>query len=499
MKSSYHELHNLFTRLSRFSHLSSIAGWDMHTMMPPGGSKARSEALAELSVLQHQLLTAKKTSQLLDQAEQETQGEVAQANLLEMRRHYNNAIQVPGSLVEAKSLAGARCEHAWRVQRYTNDWVGFVENFRKVVKLSREEANIRSQANGVRPYDALLDIFEPGMRSQELNTIFADLKAWLPDLLNKIVAKQNKTSVLLPTGSFSVEKQRELGIKVMHLLGFDFNVGRVDVSSHPFCGGVPEDVRITTRYNENEFLSALMAIIHETGHARYEQNLPREWLGQPVALARSTAMHESQSLLFEMQLARRSDFLKILRPLVIEQLGHQAALEEDNFIMLAQRVKIDLIRVDADEVSYPTHIILRYEIEKSLIEGDIEIEDIPALWNEKISSYLGLDSVGNYKDGCMQDIHWTDGSFGYFPTYTLGAMYAAQLFHHLNCNIPNLSADISRSDLSVLFNWLKDNIWCHGSRYTTNTLITKATGEKLNPRYFREHLENRYLYTDKNK
>ncbi|MBY7649535.1 MAG: carboxypeptidase M32 [Candidatus Liberibacter europaeus] len=493
MTSSYNELHNLFARLSRFHHLSSIASWDMHTMMPIGGSKARSEAMAELNLLQHQLLTNQKTSQLLDQAEQETLGEVEQANLLEMRRHYNNAIQIPESLVEAKSLAGARCENAWRIQRHANDWAGFVENLREVVKLSREEATIRSKSSGLSPYDSLLNLFEPGMSSHELDTIFGDVKSWLPDLLQKVVTKQDKTSVILPKGPFSIEKQRALGIKVMNLLGFDFNAGRIDVSSHPFCGGVPEDVRITTRYNENNFINSLMAIIHETGHALYEQNLPREWLGQPISLARSTAIHESQSLLFERQLARNSDFLKILRLLIIEQLGEQPALEEDNFIMLIQRVKVGLIRVYADDVSYPAHVILRYEIEKSLIEGDIEVEDIPALWNEKMSSYLGLDTVGNYKDGCMQDIHWSCASFGYFPTYTLGAMYAAQLFHCLKRNVPNLSTDILQSDLSNLFNWLKNNIWSNGSRYTTDVLITKATGEKLNPRYFREHLENHYL------
>lgn len=495
----YHELHNLFSRLSRFEHLFSIASWDMHTMMPAGGSKARSEALAELSVLQHKLLTTKKTSQLLDQAEHEMLGEVEQANLFEMRRHYKNSSEIPESLIKAKSLAGARCEYAWRLQRYANDWKGFIENFREVVNLSRAEAEIRSQANGISPYDTLLDIFEPGMRSHTLNIIFGDLKTWLPDLLDKILAKQKKTLVLLPKGSFSVEKQRYLGIKIMYLMGFDFNAGRVDVSSHPFCGGVSQDVRITTRYYENEFISALMALIHEIGHACYEQNLPTEWLGQPVALARSTAIHESQSLLFEMQLGRRKDFLKILLPLVIQQLGHQPALEEENFILLNQRINIGLIRVEADEVSYSAHIILRYEIEKLLIEREIEVEDIPALWNEKMFSYLGLNTVENYKNGCMQDIHWSIGSFGYFPNYTIGAIYSAQLFRSLIFDIPNLRSNIESGDLSALFKWLKVNIWSHGSRYTTDLLISKSTGEKLNPRYFREHLENRYLYNNHDK
>lgn len=491
--SAYQELHRLFTRLSRFDHLSAISGWDMQTMMPPGGNKARSEALAELSVLRHQILTDRNTGELLDRAQQETLEEIDRANLREMRRQYDNAVLVPDSLVEAKSLAGARCEHAWRTQRPANDWRGFSVNLREVVKLSREEAQIRANALGCSRYDALLNLYEPGMRSSDLDRIFGDLKTWLPDLLQKVVAKQQQEPCLIPQGPFDVDSQRKLGLSVMAMLGFNFDGGRVDVSAHPFCGGVPEDVRITTRYNEKEFLTALLGIIHETGHARYEQNLPREWLDQPVALARSTAIHESQSLFFEMQLARSADFLKIIRPLIVNQFGEQPALAEGNFIRLNQRVKPGLIRVDADEVSYPAHVILRYEIERALIEGEIEVEDIPALWNEKMLSYLGLDTTDNYRNGCMQDIHWTDGAFGYFPTYTVGAMYAAQLFHSASNALPNLNQAIAAGDLSGLFQWLQQNIWRHGSRYSTETLITNATGETLNPRYFRQHLENRYL------
>lgn len=490
---AYGQLRALFTRLSRFDHLSAISGWDMQTMMPPGGNKARSEALAELSVLKHQILTAQKTGELLDRAQQEALDEFDRANLLEMRRQYDNAVLVPEALVEAKSLAGARCEHTWRVQRPANDWEGFSDNLRQVVKLSREEAQIRAQAAGVSRYDALLNLYEPGMRSSDLDRIFGDLKTWLPDLLQKVVAKQQQEPCLIPQGPFDVDTQRKLSLSVMKLLGFDFDGGRVDVSAHPFCGGVPEDVRITTRYNEKEFLTALLGIVHETGHARYEQNLPREWLGQPVAQARSTAIHESQSLFFEMQLARGSDFLKVLRPLIVNQFGEQPALEESNFIRLNQRVKPGLIRVDADEVSYPAHVILRYEIERALIEGEIEVEDIPALWNVKMQSYLGLDTVGDYRNGCMQDIHWTDGAFGYFPTYTLGAMYAAQLFDSARSAMPKLSEDIAAGNLTELFHWLQQNIWRHASRYPTDTLITNATGKTLDPSYFRQHLESRYL------
>lgn len=492
-KQNYNHLTRTFQRLSRFDHLSAIAGWDMSTMMPANGSKARGEALAELSVLKHQILTDKKIATLLQAAAQEDLNDVERANLREMTRHYQEAVLLPDALVEEKSLVGTRCEHGWRTQRPANDWQGFSTNLKEVVRVSREEARLRAEAKGISRYDALLDIYEPGMTSAKLDVLFGDLRSWLPDLLQKVVDKQAKEKMLTPQGPFATETQRQLGLDTMALLGFDFNGGRLDVSAHPFCGGVPEDVRITTRYNEEEMFSSLFGVIHETGHARYEQNLPREWLGQPVALARSTAIHESQSLFFEMQLGRSAPFLKLLLPKVIERFGPQPAFELNNFINVNQQVERGYIRVDADEVSYPAHVVLRYEIERALIDGDIEVDDIPAMWNEKMQSWLGLSTEGNYRHGCMQDIHWTDGAFGYFPSYTLGAMYAAQLFSAASRALPDLEQAVASGNFTTLFDWLKQNIWQHGSRFTTSQLITNATGEDLNPLYFRKHLESRYL------
>ncbi|MCX8956015.1 carboxypeptidase M32 [Erwinia psidii] len=493
MSSAYTNLTQVFTRLSRFDHLAAITGWDMMTMMPPGGSQARGAALAELSVLKHEILTGKDVAQWLKEAEQQTLNDVERANLSEMQRSWKQASLLPASLVEARSVAGSRCEHAWRQQRPANDWQGFSANLKEVVRLSRQEAEIRSQAQGCSRYDALLDLYEPGMTSARLDQIFGEIKQWLPSLLERIVDRQAKEKVEVAAGPFALDSQKQLGLAVMKLLDFDFNAGRLDVSAHPFCGGVPEDVRITTRYNENEFISAMMGVIHETGHARYEQNLPKQWAGQPVGLARSTAVHESQSLFFEKQLGRNTDFLTLMLPHVRQLFGDQPALEQHNFIALNQRVKPGLIRVDADEVSYPAHVILRYEIEKELISGEIEVDDIPGLWQQKMQSLLGIDTSDNYRDGCMQDIHWTDGSFGYFPTYTLGAMYAAQLFHAVNKALPDVGQMLRQGNLQPIFNWLKQNIWQHGSRFSTRQLIENATGEDLNPLYFKKHLENRYL------
>ena len=279
----------------------------------------------------------------------------------------------------------------------------------------------------------------------------------------------------------------------MTLLDFDFDAGRLDESAHPFTGGVPEDTRLTTRYREDDFMRALMGTIHETGHARYEQNLPRSWLGQPIAKARSMAIHESQSLSFEMQLGRSAAFAALLVPLLREHFGDQPAFEAGNLYRLMTRVKPDFIRVDADELTYPAHVILRYGIEKKLIERSVEAEDIPALWSEGMQSLLGVDTRGNHTDGCMQDIHWAGGSFGYFPCYTLGAMYAAQWFASIRAQHADFDARIGRGDLSPAFDWLRDRIWTQASRWTTHELAIRASGEPLNAAHFRRHLEARYL------
>jgi carboxypeptidase Taq len=489
----YHALTRTWRRLYNLGHASAILGWDRSAMMPPKGNDARAAADAELQTLMHRLRTDPQLKDQLRRAQDEPLSDFERANLREIRREWRNANAVPVSLVEAKSLAGAKCEHAWRTQREANDWAGFLPNLREVVRLSREEARLLAADSGLAPYDALMDRYEPGMRAAEIDRLFGEVKHWLPGLIQRVQAKQRTETVFQPAGPFAPAAQRALNLDVMHLLGFDFEGGRLDDSAHPFTGGVPEDVRITTRYREDSFVQSLMGTIHETGHARFEQNLPREWLGQPIAHARSYGIHESQSLSFEMQLARGKHFVGSLAPLLVKHFGAQPAFTAENFHQLLTRVTPGLIRVNADEVTYPAHIILRYEIERPLIEGAIEPEDIPVLWDDKMSALLGLDTRGNFKDGCLQDIHWTDGAFGYFPSYTLGAMYAAQWFAAMRRATPDLDARIARGDLAPVFEWLNANVWSQGSRWDTPELVRRASGETLNPQYFRRHLEARYL------
>ena len=462
-------------------------------MMPTKGNDARAAAEAELQALMHRVRTDPQLADQLHTAESEVLSDNERANLREMRRDWRDANALPESLVEAKSLAGAKCEHAWRSQRAANDWKGFLENFREVVRLSREEAQLLADDSGLSRYDALMDRYEPGVRAADIDRIFGDVKQWLPQLIARVQAKQQSEPLVASVGPFPVATQRTMNLAVMKKLGFDFDAGRLDESAHPFSGGVPEDVRLTTRYREDDFVQSLMGTIHETGHARFEQNLPREWLGQAIGHARSYGIHESQSLSFEMQLARSREFAGLLAPMLSEHFGSQPAFEAGNLHHALTRVKPGFIRVNADEVTYPAHIILRYEIERALIEGDIEPDDIPALWDEKMQTLLGLDTRGNYKDGCLQDVHWSDGSFGYFPSYTLGAMYAAQWFAAMRRATPDLDARIAVGDFAPVFGWLKANVWSQASRWETPELVCRASGEALNPAHFRAHLDTRYL------
>jgi len=490
----YQKLVSHFEKISRFKHLASICGWDQAAVMPSGGNQARSESMAELSVHIHQLSTLPQLADWFSNVNHKELSSIEAASFIEMKRHWQHATVLPEKLVEAKSLAGSQCEHAWRSQRGNNDWQGFESNFAQVVALSKEEAQIRAQSAGLTPYDAMLDLYEPGTTTQSLDILFSDVKTWLPDLIKQVTAKQSKESFIEPEGTYPQDLQKRLGLDVMKMLDFDFNHGRLDVSAHPFCGGVPSDVRITTRYDESDFVQSLMGIVHETGHARYEQGLPKALNSLPVGSARSMGIHESQSLFFEMQLGRSEAFINTLAPMAGSAFKqtNSPVFESDNFLKLYTRVSPGFIRVDADEVTYPAHVILRYEIERDLMNGKISHKDIPELWDVKMQNYLGLTTKDNYANGCMQDIHWTDGSFGYFPSYTLGAMYAAQFMSAMNKEI-NVDSLVEQQNLSPIFNWLGQNVWSKASILSTDELVKKATGETLNAQYFKTHLENRYL------
>lgn len=497
---AYDALVERFRRISLIDDSLGILGWDQATVMPEGSAASRAEQIAALSVMRHELLTDPAIPDLLAEASglasaaPEPDDDWRAANLRLMYARNAHATAVPAALVEAQARADAICEIRWRRARADSDFAGLLPALAEVLRLVRERAAAKADALGLAPYDALLDQYEAGVRSAEIDRIFADLAAFLPGFLQQVLDRQAAgPAPLSPEGPFAVPVQRELCVTLMQALGFDFERGRLDVSHHPFCGGSTGDVRITTRYSEDDFTSSLMGVLHETGHALYELGRPADRLHQPVGDALGMMIHESQSLLVEMQVSRSRPFLEYTAPLMRAAFGASGpAWEAANLHRLYTRVEPGLIRVDADEVTYPAHIILRYRLERALLSDDLPLADLPSAWNEGMRDLLGIVPPDD-RMGCLQDIHWPSGAFGYFPTYTLGAMAAAQLFSALRRDRPTIEDEIRSGDLHGLVDWLRARVHGQGSRYTAGELLRRVTGDDLDPDVFKAHLRRRYL------
>lgn len=493
---AYLNLEAIFRRWFALRGAASMLGWDNATMLPSGSGEVRGEQLAALAEVSHETITNPELSPLFANAEAGSAAldEWQQANLREMKRLWRHETAVPAGLVSALTKACHESELFWRGARQANDFKSFLPYQEKVLALVREAAQAKAQALGLSPYDALLDQYDPGTTCALIDPLFDDLAGFLPGFTRKVMEHQKRQQPPHDIkGHFPAAIQKKLGLMMMQRLGFDFEHGRLDESTHPFCGGVPGDVRLTTRYNETDFLSGFFGVMHETGHALYEMGLPARWRNQPVGEARGMAFHESQSLLTEMQLCISPDFLAFAVPLMREAFGVSGeAWTPENIYRLMTRVSPSLIRVDADEVTYPAHVILRYRLEKQMIDGALAVRDLPEAWREQMQGLLGItpDSDAN---GCMQDIHWPDGAFGYFPTYTLGAMVAAQLFDGAKKSIPGLSAHIQSGDFTLLYSWLREKVHSQGCRLSSPDLLKYATGQSLNASIYKKHLENRYL------
>ncbi len=382
----------------------------------------------------------------------------------------------------------------WRQARADADFAGLLPYLTEVLNLQRQIGRAKGEKLGLSPYDALLNDYEPGGHSARIDALFDDLAAFLPGFTQEAMAVQAHRPALEPLeGPFTTETQRALGLRLMAALGYDFERGRLDISTHPFCGGADNDVRITTRYDEADFTKALMGVLHETGHALYEQGRPQGYLNQPVGAARGMSVHESQSLLMEMQACRSRQFLAYAAPLMREAFGGSGpAWEAEAMWRRYTRVEPGFIRVDADEVTYPAHVILRYRLEKALIAGEMTLADLPSAWNDGMKALLGV-AVPDDRRGCLQDIHWPSGGWGYFPTYTLGAMTAAQIFDAACRAEPGILPGIGRGDFAPLVGWLRANIHGKGSLLSTDDLLTEATGRPLDAAVFKAHLRRRYL------
>lgn len=489
---AYDRLKARFARIGALGEAAGILHWDASAMMPPGGGNARGEQLAAIAGVRHELLTAPEVAD--DLAAAEADGEWDAPNLALMRRAHARATALPTELVEAVERANSACEKVWRQAKADADFAKIEKALTEVVRLQREVAAALGARLGMDRYDALMDGYQPGVTAAEVEPVFAAYEAWLRDALPRAEEIQARKPAPIPlSGHFPVEAQRRLCREMAERIGLEFKHARLDESLHPFCGGNPSDVRITTFYDEANPAKALLGVLHETGHAMYERGLPAGYARQPVGDAAGMAAHESQSLIVEMGACRSDAFLSFLGPKLREAFGVPAEVAApENLARLWRRVERGFIRVDADELTYPAHVILRFRLERALIAGDLAVPDLPAAWNEALRAALGITPPDDAR-GCLQDIHWHDGAFGYFPSYTLGAMAAAQLMAAIKADIPELDDMLAEGDLSVMMRWLNLNLHGEGARRGFNDLLRHATGKELDPRDFTAHLTRRYL------
>lgn len=494
--SPYDSLRARFARLAALEEASSILHWDTSVVMPPKAAPARGEQMAALAAVAHGMLTSPETEGELAAAEagRDHLAEVDRANLALMRRKHLRATALPADLVEAAARANSACEAAWREARKASDFPAVSPLLAEVVRLVREQAAALSAATGLSPYDALMDGFQPGLTDARVAAVFGPLEAMLAEVLPAVLARQAAAPAPIPLpGPFPVSAQRALCRSLAERTGLDFAAARLDESTHPFCGGTPTDIRITTRYDEGDPTQAILGVLHECGHALYEAHLPPAFARSPLGEAGGMAAHESQSLIIEMQASRSDAFLSWLGPRMHAEFGGEAApYAPANLARLWRRVSPGFIRVEADEVTYPAHVILRWRLERALVAGDLAVADLPGAWNDGVKALLGL-AVPDDRRGCLQDIHWYDGAFGYFPSYTLGAMAAAQLFQAAVAERPGITEALAEGRFSPLVGWLAEKVHAHGARHDLDGLLTAATGRGLDPAAFERHLRARYL------
>lgn len=486
----------LLKQLNELAHLSSayaVLNWDQEVSMPPKGAKRRAETLAHLRGLIHEECLALNHGGRLEKLNKryQQQPHSKQAAVLrEVLRGYTRERKLPTAFVKELSETCSLGQQTWAKAREQGNFKLFLPVLKKIVDLKRREAKYVGYTQSA--YDALLDEYEPGLTSRELDTLFAELKMFLIPSVKKWTAKKYPNEKMVHD-YFPLEAQKTFNERIAHKMGFDLEAGRIDISTHPFTTNFhPEDVRITTRYQLHHALYAISSTIHETGHALYEQGLPAEAFGTPLGEAISLGIHESQSRLWENHVGKGLPFWKYFYPLLQKTFPKPfRRIPLKIFHQLLNGVKPSFIRTEADEVTYNLHIILRYEIEKDLIEGRIEVKDLPAIWNKKVKDYFGL-RVPNDRLGVLQDVHWSIGAIGYFPTYTLGNLYAAQWYAVAKKQLPKLEQQFTKGNFTSLREWLRKNIHQHGKRYSASTLIKKVTGEPLRSNYFIEYLKEKY-------
>ncbi|MGA2402252.1 MAG: carboxypeptidase M32 [Syntrophobacteraceae bacterium] len=492
---AYRWLLDYSTTTALYESMKSLLNWDQRTYLPKGGHSHRAQQIAAITALVHRRATDPEFGDMLAKAEaSETPGGPLSdeaVNLREWRRNYDRATKIPETLAVELAKAASESELAWQSMRRENDWRGFLPHLERIISLKRQQAAALS-TGGEEIYNALIENFEPGERAGSIEPLFDKLAGATFELLEKIEASTRKPDPNALQGDSPASVQEIFIMEITAHLGYDPGAGRIDRSAHPFTSKIgPGDVRITTRFDPNSFVMALFSSIHETGHALYEHGLPVEHWGTPRGRSISMAIHESQSRMWENMAARSPGFWKHFYPVARRRFPWLQKIDIDKFLFALNEVRPSLIRTEADEVTYNLHIIMRFELERMLIGGDLEPVDLPGAWNAKMEKYLRLVPP-DYADGVMQDVHWSGGAIGYFPSYALGNMYAAQFYAKAREKLCDLQEMFEAGEFAPFLGWLRENIHSQGSRHLPRNLVKAATGEDLNADYLIAYLREKY-------
>jgi len=493
MNKNYNKLKSNLEKIADLNNAISVLHWDQEVNLPENGSSIRSRQLATLSGIAHEQFTNNEMGDLLNELNVKNGlNDRQRANVNETLKAYQKQRKLPKVFVEKMSESISKAYFAWHKAKEASDFKLFENELKDLVGLAVEKAELLGFEDHI--YDALLDEYEPGLKAKEVTIIFEDVKKQLVDFVAKIAAQPQVNDDWLYK-TYNKQKQWDFGIDLLTQMGYDFKSGRQDLSAHPFTTSFgPSDVRVTTRINESDFKEMTWSCIHEGGHALYEQGLLLADYGLPTGEAISLGIHESQSRLYENNIGRSLPYWKHnyskLQQLFPSNLN---GVSLDDFYRSINKVEPSLIRTGADELTYHFHVLIRFEIEKALIEGSIAVAELPEVWNEKYKQYLNI-TVPNDAEGVLQDIHWSHGSFGYFPTYSIGSFYAAQFFDKAKEDMPNLVNEIEQGKLSNLLTWLRENIHQYGKMYSADELCKKVTGNSLNFDHFMNYAKEKYGY-----
>ncbi len=491
---TYSKLKNLFEEQSLLNDINGILCWDMATYMPAKSRNQRKKQIKVLYDYKKKIFNEIKKNELFNSIEELKLDHKDRINVELMKDKFEYFETISFDRIQKKTSLSIECEGLWREAKEKSDFTIVKDSFNKLMKLIKEESEILSQKKQLSKYDCLLLKYDRSLTSKKLKKLFNHIEKFI-NLKLPIIEKnqKNETNLLDANKKLSEEEQFNLSKVFMKKLGFDFSKGRIDKSMHPFCGGSTDDVRITTRFDENDAFSCFDALMHETGHALYEQGLPSNWAHQPIGSAAGMSLHESQSLFIEKQLIKSLPVSKYLERILQEKLGKVSKEWTSQKIFKSRnRVKKSFIRVDADEVTYPLHIIHRFNIESKIINENTNEVHLPDLWNDEFLKIFGM-KVDCDTNGCLQDIHWFGGDFGYFPTYSVGAFIAAQLLNEIKNQFPTLNTMLENGDFRQIIGWLRTNIHQKGNESKINQLLTTSTQEILNLKYFKNHIINRFV------